>query len=123
MSIVCCKKYNDKIEIASDSITVRGWTQSIGDNIDSSKLFPTKEAVLMATKWRLRPILMTSLTTVLTLVPLILQKGGNSDLWTPLAITIVSGMVSSTILTLFIVPSVYLIFEDIKKLFSRFHIF
>lgn len=73
------------------------------------------EAVRVAALWRLRPILMTSLTTIFTMVPLIFQKGGTSSLWRPLAITIVSGMTTATFLTLFIVPCVYLMTEDIKN--------
>ncbi|UCD15856.1 MAG: efflux RND transporter permease subunit [Candidatus Omnitrophota bacterium] len=76
------------------------------------------DAVRTASLWRLRPILMTSLTTILTMVPLIFQRGGTSSLWRPLAITIVSGMATSTLLTLFIIPSIYLVAEDITKLVS-----
>ncbi|MFH1504140.1 MAG: efflux RND transporter permease subunit [Candidatus Omnitrophota bacterium] len=75
------------------------------------------EAVRDAALWRLRPILMTSLTTILTMTPLMLQKGGTASLWRPLAITVVSGMSAATILTLFIVPSIYLAAEDVGKIF------
>jgi HAE1 family hydrophobic/amphiphilic exporter-1 len=81
------------------------------------------EAVKTAALWRLRPILMTSLTTIFTMIPLIFQRGGTSSLWRPLAVTIVSGMVASTFLTLFIIPSVYLAAEDIKKIFSLKYFF
>jgi ATP-dependent protease HslVU (ClpYQ) peptidase subunit len=46
MSVVCCKVYEDRIEIAADSITVRGWTQSKGKNNDMSKLMVIDDIVI-----------------------------------------------------------------------------
>src|SRR5690606_36527871 len=70
-----------------------------------------EEAVIEAGVVRLRPILMTSLTTVLGMLPLALGIGEGSELMQPLAITVVGGMSLSTLLTLFVVPSVYLIMQ------------
>jgi len=70
-----------------------------------------EEAVIEAGVIRLRPILMTSLTTVLGMLPLALGIGEGSELMQPLAITVVGGMSLSTLLTLFFVPSVYLILQ------------
>lgn len=78
-----------------------------------------KEAAL----WRLRPILMTSLTTILSMVPLIFQRGGTSSLWRPLAVTVVSGMATATLLTLFVIPAIYLVAQDLGKIFSFKRIF
>ena len=75
----------------------------------------TIRAVVTAGKNRLRPILMTTSTTVLGLLPMALDKSESSNLWSPLAITIISGLFSSTILTLFVVPAIYIAFEDAKK--------
>jgi HAE1 family hydrophobic/amphiphilic exporter-1 len=61
---------------------------------------------------RLRPVLMTSTTTVLGLVPLAMDRSEESTLWSPLAITVIGGMLTSTFLTLFVVPSIYLFFEE-----------
>jgi len=91
-------------------------------NLSGEKL-PAQEAVKTAAIWRLRPILMTSLTTILTMLPLIFQRGGTSTLWRPLAVTIASGMTISTFLTLFIIPSFYLAVDDIKKIVSPKRLF
>jgi len=74
-------------------------------------------SIIGASEQRLRPILMTTSTTVIGLLPLALDRSESANLWSPLALTVVSGLLSSTILTLFVVPSVYLMFEDITDRF------
>jgi len=74
----------------------------------------TIRAVITSAKNRLRPILMTTSTTVLGLLPMALDKSESANLWSPLAITVISGLTSSTLLTLFVVPAIYMIFENIK---------
>ncbi|MBU1121707.1 MAG: efflux RND transporter permease subunit [Candidatus Omnitrophota bacterium] len=86
--------------------------------LKNNSFFGARESIIKAVVWRLRPILMTSLTTILTMIPLIFQRGGTSSLWRPLAVTVVGGMITSTFLTLFIIPSIYMMAEDIKKIFS-----
>ena len=74
--------------------------------------------IITASYDRLRPIMMTSLTTILGLIPMALDKSESSNLWSPLALTVIGGMTISTFLTLFIIPCVFLIFKDfglIKK--------
>lgn len=73
-----------------------------------------KKAVVAACYDRLRPILMTSLTTILGLLPMALDKSESSNLWSPLAITVIGGLSISTVLTLFVIPGVYLVFEDLR---------
>jgi len=70
---------------------------------------PIREAILAAGRDRVRPILMTTITTVLGLMPLALGFGQGAELRTPLAIAIVGGLTSATVLTLFIVPVLYAI--------------
>lgn len=70
-----------------------------------------EEAVVEAGAVRLRPILMTTITTVLGMIPLALGLGEGSEMMQPLAIAVVGGLSISTILTLFVVPSAYLIFN------------
>ncbi len=70
-----------------------------------------KAAIINASYSRLRPIFMTTLTTVFGLLPILLNTGEGSNLWQPLALTIISGLLFSTILTLFIVPALYLFFK------------
>jgi len=73
------------------------------------------KTLLFAGQDRLRPILMTTITTLLGLVPMALDRSESASLWSPLAITVMGGLTSSTFLTLFIIPSLYLIFEDMKR--------
>jgi HAE1 family hydrophobic/amphiphilic exporter-1 len=69
-----------------------------------------REALLTAGPMRLRPILITAATTCLGLVPLALGFGAGIELQQPLAITLIGGVASSTILTLVIIPIVYTVF-------------
>jgi HAE1 family hydrophobic/amphiphilic exporter-1 len=64
-------------------------------------------AVIRGTQDRLRPILITSATAVLGLLPLALEHQEGYQLWSPLAWTVIGGLVSATFLTLFILPAVY----------------
>ncbi|RKY31475.1 MAG: hypothetical protein DRP74_04760 [Candidatus Omnitrophota bacterium] len=75
-----------------------------------------RQAVIDASYDRLRPIMMTSLTTILGLMPMALDKSESSSLWSPLAITVIGGMSVATILTLIVIPCVYLTFKDLKLL-------
>jgi len=76
-------------------------------------------AIIAASIARLRPIMMTTCTTLLGLLPMAIDKSEQANLWSPLAITVMGGLISSTILTLFIVPSTYVIFHDLAKLWGR----
>ncbi len=73
------------------------------------KGIPMLQAVVDAGAVRLRPILMTTLTTVLGMLPLALGLGEGSELMQPLAIAVVGGLTVSTLLTLFVVPSAYVL--------------
>ncbi|MCX5678996.1 MAG: efflux RND transporter permease subunit [Candidatus Omnitrophica bacterium] len=85
------------------------------------------KAVIIASRDRLRPILMTTMTTLLGLLPMAVSTSEGSNLWSPLAITVGGGLTSSTILTLLIVPSVYIVSENagirIKELTGKIRIF
>ncbi len=65
------------------------------------------DAVIAGGKSRLRPVLMTSFTTVLGMLPLALGTGSGSETWQPMGIAVIGGLTFSTILTLFIVPVLY----------------
>ena len=65
------------------------------------------EAIVRAGTVRLRPILMTTLTTVLGLAPMALGFGDGAEIRTPMAITVIAGLTSSTFLTLVVIPTVY----------------
>jgi len=76
------------------------------------------EAILTAGPTRLRPILMTTLAAILGMAPLALGLGSGSELYVPLATAVIGGLATSTVLTLFIVPTVYTLFDDIKSKFK-----
>ncbi len=73
---------------------------------------PLREAVERGGRTRLRPILMTSLATMLGLVPMALGIGEGAELQAPLARVVIGGLLTSTIITLVFVPCVYTIFEE-----------
>jgi HAE1 family hydrophobic/amphiphilic exporter-1 len=67
-------------------------------------------AVVTGGKSRLRPVLMTTLTTILGMVPMAISNSQGSEMWKSMAITVIGGLTVSTILTLVIVPTIYAIF-------------
>lgn len=71
-------------------------------------------AIVAAAKSRLRPIIMTTLTTALGLLPMAFGLGEGAELRTPMAITVISGLLCSTLLTLIILPVLYQVFDRKK---------
>ncbi len=69
------------------------------------------EAIMQAGQVRLRPIMMTTATTVLGLLPMALGFGDGAEIRTPMAVTVIIGLISSTVLTLIIIPTVYSIVD------------
>jgi cobalt-zinc-cadmium resistance protein CzcA len=67
----------------------------------------SREAIVEAGMIRLRPVLMTALTTILGLVPLLLSRGMGSEVQRPLAVVVIFGLLSSTFLTLVLIPTLY----------------
>jgi len=81
---------------------------------------PIREAVEVAGRTRLRPILMTSLATMLGLVPMAIGIGEGGELQAPLARVVIGGLLASTMVTLLLVPAVYTLFEEgWKGLFQK----
>ena len=72
---------------------------------------PRLEAVLEAGRLRFRPILMTTSTTVLALLPMALGLGEGAEIRAPMAITVIGGLLLSTVLTLVVVPVVYTLLD------------
>jgi multidrug efflux pump subunit AcrB len=70
---------------------------------------PLREAVSLACRVRLRPVLMTSLATLFGLIPMALALGAGSEAYAPLARAIIGGLMVSVVLTMFIVPTAYFI--------------
>ena len=79
-----------------------------------------KEADDQAGIDRLRPILMTAIAAILGFLPMAMSFGQASDLWSPLAVTIIGGLVSSTILILFVLPALVMITDDIRETSKSF---
>jgi HAE1 family hydrophobic/amphiphilic exporter-1 len=72
-----------------------------------------REAVVQGGRTRLRPVLMTALTTVLAMIPLALGVGAGAEIRYPMARAVVGGLTASTVLTLVLVPVLYTIFENL----------
>jgi len=70
---------------------------------------PVREAILEAGRKRLRPILMTTVTTVFGLLPMAVGIGAGAELQRPLAVTVIFGITFATLLTLIVVPVLYLL--------------
>ncbi len=75
------------------------------------------QSVIAAGKSRLRPVLMTTLTTVLGMLPLAMGVGEGSEMWQPMGIAVIGGLTFSTVLTLYVIPVVYTLFSarSLKK--------
>jgi multidrug efflux pump subunit AcrB len=80
------------------------------------KGMPIRDAVVAGGRARLRPILLTSITTISGLAPLMLERSFQAKFLVPMAISIVYGLAFATILTLFLVPSLYRIGDDMHRL-------
>jgi HAE1 family hydrophobic/amphiphilic exporter-1 len=65
------------------------------------------EAIVVSGKSRLRPVLMTALTTMLGMLPMALSRGEGSEIWKPLGISVVGGLFFSTMVTLVLIPAIY----------------
>jgi HAE1 family hydrophobic/amphiphilic exporter-1 len=78
------------------------------------------EAIVEASKARLRPIVMTALTTILGLMPMALAFGRGSELRAPLAISVMGGLLVSTFLTLVVIPSIFLVESEIRGKIVQF---
>ena len=78
-----------------------------------------KEALLVAGKGRLRPILMTTLSMVIGMLPIALATGTAAEWKNGLAWVIIGGLLSSLILTVFLVPMIYYLVDTLKERFDR----
>lgn len=78
------------------------------------------DATVQASRVRLRPILMTALTTILGLIPMAFLGGEGAELRAPMAITVMGGLFVATFLTLVVIPTLYLGFVEMRdKILSR----
>ncbi len=80
-----------------------------------SRGYSRLDAVVQGAARRLRPILMTAGTTILSMVPLALELGAGSETWSPMARTVIGGLTFSTALMLFVVPSIYYVINGLVE--------
>jgi len=85
-------------------------------NLVRGKGMAVREAIVYASKVRTRPILMTALTTILGLAPMAFLGGEGAELRSPMAITVMGGLLAATFLTLIVIPAIYL---HLTEWFSR----
>ena len=78
-----------------------------------------KDSIIMAGENRIRPIIMTSITTILALLPLTIGFGESAALRAPMAIAVIAGLITSTLLSLVVIPCVYYVFDNIQSYFSK----
>ncbi len=101
------------IAVNDSIILVDRINQLIRDGMDR------REAILQAGQQRIRPILMTSLTTILALLPLTIGFGESASLRSPMALAVVGGLVTSTLLTLIVIPCVYDVLDRVRNAFVK----
>jgi len=95
-------------------------------NLMRDRGLPLNEAIAVSCKMRLRPVLMTAMTTILAMLPLALSTGEGAETWRPMGLALVGGLFFSTAVTLILVPVVYSIFsrrgerDKLTKLRRRF---
>ena len=73
------------------------------------------DAIVESGQQRIRPILMTTLTTILALLPMTFGFGEGASLRSPMAIAVIGGLVTSTVMNLMVIPCVYYVFEKMKR--------
>jgi multidrug efflux pump subunit AcrB len=96
--------------VTSNSILIVEFTHRL---IEEGK--SVREAVAQAVRVRLRPVLMTSLATLIGLVPMALKLGQGSESYAPLARSIIGGLAVSVLLTVFIVPAAFLLVHGRRR--------
>ncbi|MDA1275422.1 MAG: efflux RND transporter permease subunit [Verrucomicrobia bacterium] len=100
--------------VVNNAIVLVDYTNTL-----KSRGMDTRQAIVTAGTVRLRPILMTTATTVLGLVPMALGLGDGAEVRTPMALTVIFGLISSTVLTLVIIPSIYYFCDQMVAKFLR----
>ena len=96
--------------VVSNSILIVEFTHRLREDG-----MPTREAVALACRVRLRPVLMTSLATLIGLIPMAAKLGTGTEAYAPLARAIVGGLAVSVVLTMFIVPAAYLVVHGRRR--------
>lgn len=90
------------------------------NRLREDKGLPLIEAVVEAGKIRMRPVLMTGFTTIFALLPLALGFGEGSEVWSPMAIAVIGGMLFATLVTLILIPVLYVGLDRFSKKFTEY---
>lgn len=101
------------IAVNNSIILVDRINQLMRDGLDR------KTAIVQAGQQRIRPILMTSLTTILALLPLTIGFGESASLRSPMALAVIGGLTTSTLLTLVVIPCVFDVMDRFRGVFTR----
>ena len=95
-------------------------------NLMRDRGYELYEAIAISGKSRLRPVLMTAMTTILGMLPMALSTGEGAEIWRPMGITVIGGLIFSTVVTMIIVPTMYAVLasrgerkkkEEVRKQF------
>jgi len=81
--------------------------------------FDVYSAVIEGGRTRLRPVISTTATTILAMIPLALARGEGSEIWVPFAVTVIGGLSVGTIITLVLMPTLYSVFEGSKPVYTK----
>ncbi|HLN21499.1 MAG TPA: efflux RND transporter permease subunit [Bacteroidales bacterium] len=85
-------------------------------NLMRDRGYSLYEAITLAGRSRLRPVIMTTATTILGMLPLALSTGSGSELWKPMGVAVIGGLIFSTLVTLVLVPTIYAVFaKNVKR--------
>ena len=88
-------------------------------NVQRREGVDRKDALIEAARIRLRPILMTTLAMIFGMLPLVFELGSGAEFRAPMARAVVGGLITSTLLTLLVVPVVYTYLDDLGRVFAR----
>ena len=83
------------------------------------RLMPLTDAIVQAGQQRIRPIIMTSLTTILVLLPMTFNFGEGVAMRSSMAVAVIGGLVTSTLMSLVVIPCVYYLFEQMKRTVNK----
>src|SRR5437773_7689906 len=100
--------------VAKNAILLVDYTNTL-----RSRGMPRREALMESGATRLRPILMTTLTMIFAMLPLAINVGSGSESRSPMAVVVIGGLITSTLLTLVLVPCAYTYLDDLANLVFR----
>ncbi len=111
---------NNAILIVHQAINfMQGRGEGSNAEVVLKETMPAREAIALSVRTRVRPIMMSTLTSVLGMLPLVIMPGSGSELYRGLGSVVIGGMLLSTIFTLFLVPMLFSLVQDIETILGR----